>query len=321
VEPPIHPIEGFYVEIEETIMAVKGVLQPPGRVIALPTYIPLDGGFRRIRRLEESLKYFIERYPEYYDWFDFAGRRLPAPPLDAIDKVYNPLSMRRLRGISPEAEELRRILIRESGVDERFVGVTGSILLERCSPKSDIDLIVYGIENGKRIYESMRRLRRSGRLLPLNDYYDLRKSRLDSSLPLKTWISVERSKILAGMFSGKVYTAKIVPLPSEYWESLDQKCVEMGSAGFIGEVIDDKYSILTPNRYSVSVKRRLFGEVKEGEVIEIFSMRSRFAEAASCGEWVKVVGRLEIIELDGMRRKRIFLGNDRDDVIIPLHYI
>ena len=114
---------------------------------------------------------------------------------------------------------------------------------------------------------------------------------------------------------------KIVPLPSEYWESLDQKCVEIGSAGFIGEVIDDKYSILTPNRYSVSVKRRLFGEVKEGEVVEIFSMRSRFAEVASCGEWVKVVGRLEIIELDGMRRKRIFLGNDRDDVIIPLHYI
>ena len=321
MEPPIHPIEGFYVEIEETIMAVKGVLQPPGRVIALPTHILLDEGFKRIRSLEESLNYFIQRYPEYYSWFSFAGRRLPAPPLDAVDKVYNPLSIEHVKRISTEAEELRNILAEESGVDESFVGITGSILLGKCSPRSDIDLIVYGIENGRRIYELMRELRRSGDLEPLKDYYELRKSRLDSSLPLRTWIAVERSKILAGMFSGKVYTARIVPLPSEYWESLDQECVEMGSTSFIGEVVDDEYSILTPNRYSVSVERRLFGEIEEGEVVEVFSMRSRFAEMASHGDRVKVVGRLETVKLGGRKWKRVFLGNDEMDVIIPLHYI
>ena len=321
VEPPTYPIEGFYVELGNMIMAVKGVLQPPGKVIALPTHILLDEGFKRIRSLEESLNYFIERYPEYYSWFGFAGRKLPAPPLDAVDKVYNPLSVENVKRISPEAEELRNILVEESGVDESFVGITGSILLGKCSPRSDIDLIVYGIENGRRIYESMRELRRSGDLEPLKDYYELRKSRLGSPLPLRTWMTVERSKILTGMFSGKAYTAKIVPLPCEYWESLDQECVEMGSTSFIGEVIDDEYSILTPNRYSVSVERRLFGEVEEGEVVEVFSMRSRFAEMASCGDRVKVAGRLEAVELGGRKWKRVFLGNDEMDAIIPLHYI
>ncbi|RLG62840.1 hypothetical protein DRO02_07520 [archaeon] len=185
VEPLTHPIEGFYVEIEKIIMAVKGVLQPPGRVIALPTYIPLDGGFRRIRRLKESLNYFVKRHPEYYDWFDFAGRRLPAPPLDVVKKIYNPLSVRHVRRMPPEAEELKRILIKESGIDERFIGITGSTLLGRCSPKSDIDLIVYGIENGRRIYDSMKELRKRGDLRCLKDYYELRKSRSDSSLPIK----------------------------------------------------------------------------------------------------------------------------------------
>ena len=319
VEPLTHPIEGFYVEIEKIIMAVKGVLQPPGRVIALPTYIPLDGGFKRIRRLKESLNYFVKRHPEYYDWFDFAGRRLPAPPLDVVDKIYNPLSVRHVRRMPPEAEELKRILIKESGIDERFIGITGSTLLGRCSPKSDIDLIVYGIENGRRIYDSMKELRKRGDLRCLKDYYELRKSRSDSSLPLKTWILVERSKILTGMFSRRVYTAKIVPLPFEYWESLNQKCAEIGSVSFIGEVVEDKYSILTPNRYLVSVEKKLFGEVWEGEVVEVLSVRSRFAEMASCGDRVKVVGRLELVELDGKKWKRVFLGNNENDVIIPLH--
>jgi len=321
VEPPTHPIEGFYIELRNMIMAVKGVLQPPGRAIAIPTHILLDEGFKRIRSLERSLNYFIERYPEYYSWFGFAGRKLPAPPLDAVDKVYNPLSVKHVERISPEAEELRRTLVEESGIDESFIGITGSILLGKCSPRSDIDLIVYGIENGRRVYESMRELRGSGDLKPLEDHYELRKSRLDSSLPLRTWIAVERSKILTGMFSGKVYTAKIVPLPSEYWESLDQECVEMGSTGFIGEVIDDEHSILTPNRYSVSVERRLFGEIEEGEVVEVFSLRSRFAEMASHGDRVKVVGRLEAVKLGGRKWKRVFLGNDEMDAIIPLHYI
>lgn len=318
MEPPTQPIEGFYIKIEETIMAVKGVLQPPGKVIALPTYI---GGLRRIRNFEESLKYFIERYPEYYEWFDFAGRKLPTPPLSIVDEVYNPLSVKHVQQISPEAERFRKILVKESGVDENFVGLTGSILLKKYSSKSDIDLIVYGIENGKRIYGVMKDLRRSGALLCLRNDHELRKSRLDSSLSLKTWILVERSKILTGIFSGRIYTAKIVPLPSEYWESLDQRCVEIGSTSFIGEVIDDRYSTLTPNKYIVTVRKRLFGEVREGEIVEVLSMRSRFAEMASSGDRVKVVGRLELIKLHGKKWKRVFLGNDRGDLIIPLHYI
>ena len=321
VEPPTQPIEGFYIKIEERIMAVKGVLQPPGKVIALPTYILFNGGFKRIRRFKESLDHFIKRYPDYYSWFDFAGRKLPALPLSIVDEVYNPLSMKHVEHISPEAEKLRRMLVEESGVDESFVGITGSMLLKTYSSKSDIDLIVYGIENGKRIHESLKELRRRGDLGCLKDDYELRKSRLDSSLPLKTWIAVERSKILTGTFSGKIYTAKIVPLPSEYWESLDQECIEIGSTGFIGEVIDDRYSILTPNRYSVFVKRKLFGEVQEGEIVEVFSMRSRFAEMASRGDWVKVVGRLELVKLHGKKWKRVFLGNNEEDVIISLHYI
>ena len=171
------------------------------------------------------------------------------------------------------------------------------------------------------MYESLKELRRRGDLRCLEDDYELRKSRLDSSLPLKAWIAAERSKILTGTFSGKIYTAKIVPLPSEYWESLDQECVEIGSTGFIGEVIDDRYSILTPNSYSVFVRRNLFGEVREGEIVEVFSMRSRFAEMASRGDWVKVVGRLELVKLHGKKWKRVFLGNNEEDVIIPLHYI
>ncbi|HDJ67261.1 MAG TPA: hypothetical protein ENF33_06090 [Nitrososphaeria archaeon] len=321
VEPPTYPIEGFYVKVDEMIMAVKGVLQPPGKVIALPTHLMLDGGFKRIRSLEASLSYFIERYPEYYDWFNFAGRKLPAPPLDVIDRIYSPLSMKHVEHISPEAERLRKILVKESGVDESFIGITGSILLKTYSPKSDIDLVIYGIENGRRVYESVNELRRSGVLQCLKDDYELRKSRVDSSLQLNTWILVERSKILTGTFSGKVYTAKIVPLPSEYWESLDQECIEIGAANFIGEVIDDKYSILTPNKYLVLVKRRLFGEVREGEVVEVFSMRSRFAEMASHGDLVKVTGRLELVKLHGKEWKRVFLGNCEKDVIISLHYI
>jgi len=281
-----------------------------------------------MNEFKKILEYLKKAKPEFVVYDPVIGTEMSSVPIEFVKKHYNCLEgLRELikRGPRDKLEELTIALVEEicdhGGLREDDFGITGSILLKTYSPKSDIDLIVYGIENGKRIYESLKEFRRRGDLRCVKDDYELRKSRLDSSLPLKTWIAAERSKILTGTFSGKIYTAKIVPLPPEYWESLDQECIEIGSTGFIGEVMDDRYSILTPNRYSVFVRKKLFGEVQEGEIVEVFSMRSRFAEMASRGDRVKVVGRLELVKLHGKKWKRVFLGNNEEDVIISLHYI
>jgi len=311
-------IEGFYIKLRSSIMAVKGVLQPPGRVIAIPTYIEYRGGVKRIRMFDEALKYFIENFPEHYRWFKFAGRCLPAPPLNMIDEIYDPRKFRPDQSKqSKDAEDLRRTIIRESGIDESFVGVSGSILLGLSSPSSDIDLIIFGLKHGEAVYNLLKDMRRRGEMESLSDPSIILRSRKDSSIDPRTWFMAERKKLLTGVFRGRVYTAKIVPLPSEYWERLDQECRELGKASLIGEILDDSYSITTPNRYILEVIESSSNNLEPGERIEVMSMRSRFAEMASRGELVEVRGRLELIKLEGDTWKRVFLGNDLEDMILP----
>ena len=312
------PIEGFYLRLYGDILAVKGVLHPPGKAVATPAYVRGAQSYRRVRSLREALSYFEERLPGLMKWYRWAGRRLPTVPLELVEEVYSPLGFRpgRIRA-EVDAWELGRLIAEEAGIGMEKVGVSGSLLLGLGGEDSDIDLVIYGVEEGRRALEAVERLRRRGALAPVEGEGWIRRTRGDSEIPVATWLRLERRKRLTGLFRGRLYTAKVVPLPSEYWESLEQVCKEVGRAELLGRVLDDRFSHTTPNRYVVEVLDARGDRVEVGAEVELMSMRSRFAEVASEGELVRARGRVEELRLGGRRWVRLFIGNEPEDCLLP----
>ncbi len=299
-----YPIEGFYLEFRGMILAVKGVLQPRGRAIAVPVYL-WDGGWRRVRSFQESMMITERMLGDYLEWHGFAGRRLPTIPLDEAEAIYNPLEAGQRR-VPEEAQALLNLLSDNLERPE-LMGITGSILLGLHSRSSDIDLIVYGIGGGLRARRAMETLRLRGVLRPVEGDEWIRETRGDSSIPPGTWLRYERRKLLTGIYRGRLYTAKIVPLPQEYWESLNQECREIGRARVRGCVHGKSITFTTPCRYWLETGSGL---------VEVFSMRSRFAEMVEPGMMAEAEGRLEEITLHGRSWRRVFLGNSPGDYIL-----
>lgn len=307
-------LEGFYVKVGGDIFAVKGVLHPPGMAVAVPVYVKQGGGYRRIRAFRDALRYLEEKMPRRLAWLDYTGQPTPVVPLSEVEETYDPLEF---DGSSTDAGRdavrLKRIIESSAGVE---VGVSGSILLGLDTPKSDIDLVIYGVEAGERAYRLLRELRAEGVLKPVKSLDWIVETRRDSATPPEKWLELESRKILTGVFGERLYSLKIVPLPSEYWERLTQRVRCIGRSRLVCRVTGSRLGLATPNLYTVDVLEVLRGTEEAYDASQVMSMRSRFSELARDGDVVEVEGRLEEVTTDG-RIIRVFVGNSDEDEFIP----
>ncbi len=309
-------LEGYYVEVDGDIYAVKGVLHPPGKIIAIPVYVQmLDGKYHRVRSLREAIRYLEKNKPQYIEKLDFTGQLTPTIPLRDVQEIYNPLEFNQADTEAGKDALILKEMIEHSANIK--VGVSGSILLGLDDPSSDIDLVVYGLGSGERFIEALRELRAMNLTKPVNTLDWLIKTRMDSNTSPEEWLKLESRKLLTGVFKNRLYTSKIVPLLDEYWESLSQIVREIGRAKILCRVVDSKLGKTTPNLYYVRVLNLVEGDDKARYVSQIISMRSRYAEIASAGDTVVVEGRLEEVRYQDKKIYRIFVGNNERDRLIP----
>ncbi|MEM2332675.1 MAG: nucleotidyltransferase domain-containing protein [Nitrososphaerota archaeon] len=312
-------LEGYYVRVCGDIYAVKGVLHPPRKVVAIPTYVRKENGrYHRIRNLKEAFSYIEEKKPSYLEYLDFTGQKTPLIPLNDVDEVYDPVKFDRAdTEASRDALMLKEILTSSSSKIK--IGITGSILLGLDEPSSDIDLVVYGVNSGERFINILKDLRINNVVKPVNTIDWLTETRRDSNISPEDWLRLESRKLLTGVFNNRLYTSKIVPFPREYWEDLSQRVREIGRARMLCRVVDSRFGKTTPNLYLVEVLKIMYGDGKARDVLQVMSMRSRFAEIASNGDIVEVEGRLEEVCCRDKKIYRIFLGNDERDKFLPVY--
>lgn len=310
-------LEGYYVEVDGDIYSVKGVLHPPGKIIAIPVYVQmLDGRYHRVRSLREAFRYLEKNKPQCIEKLDFTGQPTPTIPLDDAQEIYNPLKFNQAdTDAGRDALILKEMIEHSANIK---VGVSGSILLGLDDPSSDIDLVVYGLDSGERFIEALRELRAINVIKPVNTLDWLIKTRMDSEISPEEWLRLESRKLLTGVFKNRLYTSKIIPLLDEYWESLSQIVREIGRAEILCRVVDPRFSKTTPNLYYVKVLNLVEGDDRARYASQIMSMRSRFAEIASTGDTVEVEGRLEEVEYRDKKIYRIFIGNNERDRLIPV---
>jgi len=174
---------------EGFIFYVFGYEHPEDRVFAFLKYIPssvahhfpirflkqkwnLDGiELSRPEKLYTPQNYqkFVdtlrEHFPHYLYCCPFRGKEVLSVPLEKIKKVYLPedcleriFQLENKDDIQKETIELVSLLSETSGVGIEDFGIHGSVGLNMHSQYSDIDLVVYGSENFKKLESAVNKL-------------------------------------------------------------------------------------------------------------------------------------------------------------------
>ncbi len=334
----ISPIEGYYIESAERLLfTVKGLVHPPNTVVAYLRYAPDTSDererkgirYRKLYHFAEQEELLRERCPAYLFFDPVFGERLQGVPREHIRQVYDPCfkldelrSRENLDEVEKNALEFTELLRDTVGVSKRCLGISGSILLELHIPQSDIDVIVYGVDNCWAVHKALRgmlnepssgveRLDRR----ELEELYTFRSQ--DTLMVFEDFIRLERRKVIQGKFRSRDYFIRFVKTPSEVGEGYgDRRYTSLGLARIEATVTDAKEAIFTPCTYGIDAVKFIEGE-EVSTLKELSSFRGRFCEQAKEGERIAAHGKLERVSLkDGSVYHRLLIGKPGSGMVV-----
>jgi len=296
-------IEGSAVEDKDgNIYYVSYYNEKYEELFVIPKYIKNKKEYLKIKYFKNK---FLKKFSNIYTYSNFLKRKTFILPIENVKVYYNPIA--RLKQIINEpkdkientVKELVELLIEFSNEEIENFGIGGSILVNKYTEDSDIDLIYYGKES-KKVYEILKELRERKIFLPIKEKY-LRKLYFERDLrkllSYDKFKKIEKEKLTEGFYKEFLYSIKFV--------NRNIKEVEEVKGKFEGEVkvIDCSNSYLFPSEYIVK-------DEKNEEIYKLISFRIRFVEILKENEKVIISGRLEKVN----NEKQIVI-NEREGYI------
>jgi len=309
-------------------------VHPPDRILAYLRYYPNNKGTRlrdgvryaKIYNLSGRRSLLKRKWPQYLYYDEVQGRELQGVPKNKIRNLHSPaqkpmalLRSRQKDPLETNAIRLIQILSHESSVPLASFGISGSLLVGLHRPGSDIDLVVYGAEESKRVHSSLLSLLNNDQRFHRYSARNLRRlymrRGLQQAIAFRDFAGQERRKVFEGKFMGHDYFFRCVKRWTEITERYGEvRYSPMGRCTISGWVSDDAESLLTPCTYSLERVRVLEG-ARSRRPSEVISFRGRFAEQASSGERIVARGRLENVQSDGSQHFRLVVGESTRDVL------
>jgi predicted nucleotidyltransferase len=331
--------EGDLIKTENhVIFDVKGLVHPPNKVIAFPRYIPSPHGKRRsqedlygkIYSLSERFKFLEQNMPNLIVHDPVFDETLCEVPINTIKKHYKPIEKLRLLrtshklgGLERKAVQLAEALKEAADIPWSAIGISGSVLVGLYTSKSDIDPVVYGVENCRRAYAALENLLKddASKFKPysrgeLQALFDFRSK--DTIMSFEDFARVEKRKAFQGMFDGTDYFIRFVKDWSQVSEQYGDVCYKnSGYAKITATTADDSEALFTPCTYRIENVTVAEGAKLE-PIREIVSFRGRFCEQARKGEAVTAQGKVERVTntKTGKEYYRIILGNKPADYMV-----
>jgi len=347
--------EGDFIETtEHLIFDVKGLVHPKTHIIAFLRYFPDAAGtrlrngvrYKKVYTLEERYQVLKEKFPHYlYQDPRIEDTVLQAVPQEYIWKVHRPQEY--LSGVleapgSVDEEALREfvlILQEASKVSLAALGVSGSFLVGVSTPQSDLDIIAYGSESGRKVYEGLAALFqtpkspvRPYRMEELKALWEFRVR--DTPLSFEEFVKFEQRKRLQGKFEVRGRSLDFYVRLIKDWEEVterysDRRHTPLGTVLVEGTILSEEEALFTPCRYPIALHRFYWVDKKKREGIrgegrervpgdpvrEVISYRGRFCEAYK-GAVIQARGTLERVEdLRGDSYLQVVVGNHKLDFL------
>ncbi len=338
LEDQTNPIvESHYLETHEGLFfAVKGLVHPPHRFLGCLRYAPDPQGdrrkegcrYRRLYHFAEQEQFLRAEYPHYLAFDPACQLTLQSVPRTSVRRVYDPrrhlqdLLRSERDPVQEDALAFVSVLQQEANISWNGLGISGSLLIGLHTSRSDLDVTVYGTQNGWAVHRALKRLLadsaspiRKFDQQGVNTLYAERVT--DTHMPFDEFVKTEKDKVMQGQFRGRPYFIRFLREPTEAAESYgDFNYTPVGRASITARVTEASESIFTPCRYLLAAVQGAEGTVIEN-VAEIVSYRGRFCEQAQAGDLIQARGALERVRAkDGRLWHRLLLGNHMDDIML-----
>lgn len=336
---PLKTREGDLIEtLEGLIFDVKGLVHPPDRVVAFIRYFPEETGDRvrngssygKVYSLSDRYALLKENYPQYLVFDPVFDERMCEVPIDCLKEKYDPIAKlqqlekgENMDALESKALNLALLLGEKAGTPRNSIGISGSILVGLHRANSDIDLIVYGSANCRKVNITLRKMLNDpdSALRPYDSsdvkrLFDFRSK--DTAMGFGDFVRTESRKAFQGKFMHTDYFIRFV----KDWNEIDEKYGDfqyknLGCAKMKATVSNDSESIFTPCRYSIE-NMAVIGGLKNVAITEICSFRGRFCEQARKGETVMAQGKVEkVMDMRTDRAHfRLLIGNHPADNMV-----
>jgi predicted nucleotidyltransferase len=315
-----------------------GYEHPPNRVFAFLKYVPSElkprfsieflsrrwklgkNELARPKQLytasnfQKLLETFHRDFPDYVCFCPLRRKSLVAPLRSLIKRVYEPnhclqklLRKRRKDKLEAMTVELMALLSMASRIPLEDFGVHGSIALNMHTDKSDIDLVVYGAQNFRRLKRAISKLT-SEKILKYHFSHPLDKFR--------------KHKL---KFQNKTFVYTAVRKPEEITSKYgDYKYHQLKPVAFSCTITNDSQAMFRPAIYYIKDYHPLnpTSEVpKHQRPSTVISMIGLYRNIARKGEKIKVSGILEQVEnmKTGKTHYQVVIGSGtfEDEYIYP----
>jgi predicted nucleotidyltransferase len=333
--------EGDFVETSENLFFdVKGLVHPPGGIVAFIRYFPDEKGQRKndgaaygkVYSFSERYRLLKSRFPKYVVYDPVFDETVCEVPKMDIRKRYDPIEKLSQLRTSENSDLLEERAVRlveklkeKSNVPWNAFGISGSILVGLHETGSDVDPIVYGSDNCRRVYSGLRELLKEpgSRIKPysldeLESLFGFRSK--DTVVSFKEFLRTESKKVFQGKFAGTDYFVRFVKDWNEIHEKYgDVQYRNVGYAKVKAVVADDSESIFTPCMYGLEEARVLDGS-KHAQIEEIASFRGRFCDQARNGDSIVAQGKVEKVTnmKENLEYLRLLIGNKPSDYMVAV---
>ncbi|MDI6690671.1 MAG: nucleotidyltransferase domain-containing protein [Candidatus Bathyarchaeota archaeon] len=308
------PADGdTFITKEGFIFNVFGYEHPKDRLFAFLKYIPSSfKSFFQVDFLERTwnlgrlklfraeklytaqnyqsfLETFRKNFPNFVYFCPFRGKEVISAPLSSVKRVYVPRECLKLLAKRKRKDSLQRLtldfislLSSESSIPFEDFGVHGSVALNMHTAKSDIDVVVYGSRNFRKLERTIQKLAEAGGLSYIFN------NRLDAARKFK------------GRFKGKIFMYNAVRKPEEISSKYGvYRFKPIKPVRFSCTVEDDSEAIFRPAIYKIEDYKpsSLSSSLSKEETPEtVVSMIGCYRNIAKKGDEIGVSGMLERVE-------------------------
>lgn len=318
------PKDRDFIETKEGMFfCVAGYLHPPDKYTAYLKYSPApvgkwkSGGIYYHRELEyyhvgkvaDTIAYLERNYPHYVHYCPVRGIKFSMIPQGYVKRYYFPEQRRQQILETPRDafEEEVYAFVSEimacTGIREDDLGITGSILLGIHNPEfSDVDLLVYGLENALKVRAALK----EGRSAKIRPVMGEALEEWCASVARHFPLSYEEARYFGGrrwnygFFKGRYFSIHPTRTDDEIREKYGDRIYrEKGVARIRTVVLDASEALFMPALYRIEEV-----EVMEGGVgvqhdalplREVISFEGLYRDVVDSGEEIEARGKLESV--------------------------